>query len=154
MRGVSLCLRLLGIICCVAVFIVGVCGIAAAVEAKVKLQWGGVNGVSESELKQWALSTVNSPFAAASLSGFLCLLAIMGFFAELHCCGVVYRQLKVLRNLHGMGVFYMLMGFLCLGIAANLGIIVGATTMALGLLFLICGALCGHRVHGGYEEIS
>jgi len=153
MRAASLCLRLLGIICCVAVFIVGVCGIVGAVEQKVKLNWGGVNGVSESELKQWALSDVNWPFAAASLSGLLCLLSILGFVAELHCCGVLYRQLKLLRNLHGMGVFYMLLGFLTLGIAGNLGIIVGAVTMVLGLLFLIAGALCGHRIYGGYEEI-
>lgn len=43
---------------------------------------------------------------------------------------------------------------MCLGIAGDLGIILGAFAMIVGAIFAVFAFVCGSRINGGYERIK
>jgi len=91
-------------------------------------------------------------FSSAQHAIVLLLVGFLSFLAEINFEWVL-EKFTVLATLLGHGCFYMLTGFLCLGIAGNLGILFGSVVGCIGLLYILLAVVMGNRTRLEYSEI-
>jgi len=146
MQAADVCIALFGIIASSLVFITGLFGIINAFHNQVTLDW-----IDTNEFRYWSGET-NPLFASAQQSLVLITLGIISFLAEINFEWIL-RELHILASLFGHGVFYTFCGFFCLGIAGNLGLVLGTAVGAIGLLYIFFSLIFGNRYRIEYTEL-
>jgi len=135
-----------GIIASSCLCITGIFGIVNAFQNRVTLDW-----IDADTFSQWT-SEVNPLFSSSQHAIVLLLIGFISFLAEINFEWALHN-FQVIATPFGHGCFYILSGFLTLGIAGNLGIVLGGTTGVIGVLYILYALLFGNRSRAEYVEV-
>jgi len=146
MKTVDVCLAIFGIAASALICLVGLFGLINGFRNSVRLDW-----VDTDQFDHWT-AEVNPLFASSQHATLLIVVGILSFLAEINFEWVL-RDFHILATLFGHGIFYIVAGFLCLGIAGNLGILLGTIVGCIGVIYVLFTLFIGNRTRVEYTEL-
>jgi len=146
MKSVDICLAIFGIAASSMICLVGLFGLINGFHNEVRLDW-----VDTDTFRHWT-AEVNPLFASAQHATLLIIIGVFSFLAEINFEWVL-REFHLFALLFSHGMFYIVSGFLCLGIAGNMGILLGTIVGCIGVLYILFTLFIGNRVRIEYAEL-
>jgi len=115
-----------------------VCGIAAIVDVARNSTTSSILETcsQHNESGNNCVTNLNGEFAVAVLGGAVLLFGTLGIFAEMQIAWV-REHLNFLTKFFGRGLFLVLIGICCLGLAGDLGLAAGIANLAVGGILFI-----------------
>jgi len=147
MRPVAILLHFLGFCASLGLMFLGICGLVDASRAEPELHW-----LNSAPNFDFFIADFNILFGSAEHAAFLILVGLISLLSE---CKInhINNNFQFLGHLMGHGIFYLVFGIFGLGVAGNMGILIGAIVAGVGAMYILLCLLCGSEAKSGYHRI-